>query len=213
MDEIDDPSLLLPPIAGNAAAMDNECRRLTILADCLDDAGRSVRRAQVSSWNGKAALRFEGSQFALVKQYNIAADAHRDAAAALGAYQDTLENLQRLRAAEVATIRASPHPLRYEAARMSIVRWKAQLASAADHAARKLTAAAGEFAAVRPLLPERTRQAEPLKLTLVPPPRLPAVTRKSNFSPYQAHRDLEPYRAEVQKLSDAILLAWRGLAS
>lgn len=214
MEEIDD-SDPLPPIAGNPVTVDSEHRRLAHLSVFLDETATAIKKAYAQNWEGRSGERFEELRDELVKRCRLAADSHSAAARALDRYSSTLDDLQKLRRAAVADLRANHSVEAAAAARAAITRWRRQLASAALTAATEINRAGDDLASVRQLLTERevvvrAPVAEPERP--VSPPK-PAARRVSTAAalpgPHEGRKDLAAYQEKVRHVNDAVLRGWR----
>jgi hypothetical protein len=195
----------LPPIPGNDVAIESECRRLTGLAEFLDDLALLIRRAQPENWASRASDSFEERRDALAKSCHEAADAHFAAAGQLASYLTTLKDVLLLRRSAVEDVRANPTPDMFENSRASIMRWKGQLASAARQAAHEIGKASDSLARLRrqPAGQEQvTETAERMAPDISdlrrprPPVSLP--------TPAAALQDPASYRRRVQQVNDAV---------
>ncbi|MCP2164586.1 hypothetical protein [Goodfellowiella coeruleoviolacea] len=173
----------LVPIQLNITALTGECHRVSVLAEQLEAAGADVASLRVDNWTGAAGDRFELVRHALVANLRRAADAHQAAAEALAGYVGAGEELRRLADSVIAEARASADPIRREAARLSLDRWRRQLATAAEVAARAIRVAGEELAEIRRVVPEAVVTppvAEPpagQALVALGPPDEPALPR------------------------------------
>ncbi|MCX2733688.1 hypothetical protein OOZ19_25880 [Saccharopolyspora sp. NFXS83] len=191
-----------PPLPGNTQGIVTECDRLRKLADSLDQTGRALRDVRVESWSGRARDRFDAAQYELSKQWRQSADAHYAAADALGEYQVLLENLQQHARSEAAD--AAGDPVRQAAAAELIRRWRIQQDEAGRRAARAISRAGEDLAALPPVLPREAAPAPPRGALPAPrpeaapepePPREPepAPEPEPPQEPEPAHR---PEQAE-----------------
>lgn len=151
----------LEPIPGSPDEISRHAERLTELANFMDDLGSRIRQTGISDWLGDAADRSLDVRLRLATQCLRASDLHAAAAAGLRDYWHPLCRLQPMGDMVIADARAVGDPFVVEAARLSLRRWRDELAPIGKSAAHQIRQAAEELEQLRRILPELATVAPP----------------------------------------------------